>query len=87
MTHTIKNLTDSPHDVYVADGGRVRLPARGEITVTLHPQYEGLYRALGYFEVSDGEDWSGMYEALTGEKPDKRWSEKTLISKVEELTA
>lgn len=50
----IKNLTNSPHDVLNAKGKKVRLPARGEIDVDIHPLHLPLYRALGYFEITEG---------------------------------
>ncbi|WMT90148.1 hypothetical protein [Pelagibacterium sp. H642] len=51
----IKNLTNSPYDIMNAKGQKVRLPARGEIEVNVHPLHLPLYRTLGYFTISEGD--------------------------------
>lgn len=79
--YKIRNLTNSPYDLIDADGKKVRLPARGEVTTSLHPMHEGLYRAIKYMELEpvavepdgDIEEWRKLYEAEKGEAPDGRW--------------
>lgn len=52
----IKNLTNSPYPILLADGSKDMLPARGELeNVEVHPQHMPLYRQLGYFEISEDE--------------------------------
>lgn len=52
---TIKNLTNSPYPVVLADGSKKMLPARGTLeNVDVHPQHLPLYRAIGYFQVTEG---------------------------------
>lgn len=48
---TIKNRTNSPYQIRLADGTTDMLPARGELTADVCPQHLPLYRALGYFEI------------------------------------
>lgn len=53
---TIKNLTNSPYPVVLADGSKTILPARGTLEgVDVHPMHLPLYRAIGYFQITDGE--------------------------------
>lgn len=87
MTHTIRNLTPSPMDL---PGGRV-LPAFGEVTMELTPLDAlvlGHSLALSVQEVSADnlDQWRDMYRELTGDEPDKRWSEATLMKRIEGLT-
>jgi len=49
----IKNLTNSPYPILLADGSKELLPARGEIDADIHPQHLPLYRSLGYFVISN----------------------------------
>lgn len=49
----IKNLTNSPYPIMMADGSKEILPARGEIDADIHPQHLSLYRSLGYFVISN----------------------------------
>ena len=49
----IKNLTNSPYPIMMADGSKELLPARGEIDADIHPQHLSLYRSLGYFVISN----------------------------------
>ena len=49
----IKNLTNSPYPILLADGSKELLPARGEIDADIHPQHLSLYRSLGYFVISN----------------------------------
>lgn len=51
--HTLKNLTNSPHKIKLADGTEGRLPARGEATFDIHPKWLPHYRHSGYIRVSD----------------------------------
>lgn len=48
--HTIKNLTNSPHDL------SIRLPANDSVTAEFAPEYLAAYQAMGYFEVSGADD-------------------------------
>lgn len=51
---TIKNLTNSPYPVVLADGSKEMLPARGTLeNVDVHPQHVSLYRAIGYFQITE----------------------------------
>lgn len=53
---TIKNLTNSPYLVVLADGSKEMLPARGALeNVEVHPQHLPLYRSIGYFQITEGE--------------------------------
>jgi len=53
---TIKNMTNSPYPVVLADGSRTMLPARGTLeNVDVHPQHLQLYRSIGYFQISEAE--------------------------------
>lgn len=81
--YKIRNLTNSPYDLIDADGKKVRLPARGEVTTSLHPLHEGLYRAVKYMTLEPVADeperdelaeWRKVYEDEKGERPDGRWS-------------
>ena len=78
--YKIRNLTNSPYDLIDADGNKVRLPARGEVTTSLHPMHEGLYRAIKYMtlepvaERDELAEWRKVYEDEKGERPDGRWS-------------
>jgi len=84
--YKIRNLTNSPYDLIDADGNKVRLPARGEVTTSLHPLHEGLYRAVKYMTLEpvvdepdgDLDTWRSLYEAEKGEAPDGRWSVKRI---------
>lgn len=49
----IKNLTNSPYPIMMADGSKEILPASGEIDADIHPQHLSLYRSLGYFVISN----------------------------------
>ena len=93
--YKIRNLTNSPYDLIDADGNKVRLPARGEVTTSLHPLHEGLYRAIKYMELEpvapedtggpdeELETWRSLYEAEKGEHPDGRWSVKRIQKELE----
>ncbi|MBV2144238.1 hypothetical protein KUG47_12110 [Falsochrobactrum sp. TDYN1] len=51
---TIKNLTNSPYPVILADGSKEILPARGVLeNVEVHPMHMPLYRSIGYFQLSE----------------------------------
>lgn len=84
--YKIRNLTNSPYDLIDADGKKVRLPARGEVTTSLHPMHEGLYRAIKYMTMGpvsaaqdeDLDTWRALYETEKGEAPDGRWSAKRI---------
>lgn len=52
--YKIENLLNAPYDLIDADGQKVRIGARGTVETTLHPLHEGLYRAVGYFKITDG---------------------------------
>lgn len=63
----IKNLLNSPYEIVLADGTKDILPARGSLEgVDIHPMHMPLYRAIGYFEITDGEITEGKASA----KPD-----------------
>lgn len=52
--HNLKNLTNSPYAIALADGSAVMLPARGELErVDLHPMIIRQVKACGYVEVTD----------------------------------
>ena len=44
--YTIKNLTNSPHDLMI------RLPAMGTVTAPFAPEYLAAMEGMGYFEIS-----------------------------------
>jgi len=55
MSLTIRNLTNSPYPVVLADGTKEMLPARGTLeNVDVHPQYLPIYRSIGYFQITEG---------------------------------
>ena len=58
----IKNLTNSPYPILLADGSKELLPARGEIDADIHPQHLQLYRSLGYFVISNVMEGGGQAE-------------------------
>ena len=58
----IKNLTNSPYPILLADGSKELLPARGEIDADIHPQHLPLYRSLGYFVISNVSEGGGQVE-------------------------
>lgn len=77
--YKIRNLTNSPYDLIDADGNKVRIEAHGEVTTSLHPLHEGLYRAVRYLELTPVtgepiEEWRTLYETEKGKAPDGRWS-------------
>lgn len=49
----IKNLTNSPYPILLADGSKEILPARGVMNVDVHPQQLPFYRSIGYFQISE----------------------------------
>lgn len=52
--HNLRNLTNSPYSLGLADGTSVMLPARGElIGVEVHPLHIQSLRASGYIQVAD----------------------------------
>lgn len=51
----LKNLSNSPYELFNAEGGKVMIPARGEIDIEPHPMYAHYYRQCGYFIVSESE--------------------------------
>lgn len=54
MMHDIKNLTNSPYDIRVEGGGKVRLPARGTLeNIKIDRMHLPLYRIVGYFELTE----------------------------------
>lgn len=56
MLRLIKNLTNSPYHIMLADGTRTILPARGELNnVDVHPLHLPLYRMIGYFQIDESE--------------------------------
>lgn len=55
--HNLKNLTNSPYPIALADGSTVMLPARGELErVDLHPMIIRQVKACGYVEVIEAPD-------------------------------
>lgn len=73
---SVKNLTNSPYDIRLKGGQRIRLHARGEIgPVELDPFHLPLYRALGYFVITEDEKKAPTKEPKKGEgkqpDPDK----------------
>ena len=63
----IKNLTNSPYPIMMADGSKEILPARGEIDADIHPQHLSLYRSLGYFVISNVSEGGGQVEVAREE--------------------
>lgn len=63
----IKNLTNSPYPILLADGSKELLPARGEIDADIHPQHLPLYRSLGYFVISNVSEGGGQVEVAREE--------------------
>lgn len=53
--HTIRNLTNSPYDLKAVDDSVVHLPARGSVTLDVHPHYLPLYKSIGLYEVTEAE--------------------------------
>lgn len=74
----IKNLTNSPYEILLADGSRVLVPARGNLDgVDVHPNHLSLYRSLGYFVIEDvdassDDDSKNVDADAPSEKPVKR---------------
>lgn len=57
MLRRIKNLTNSPYPIMLADGKQDILPARGELeNVDVHPLHLPLYRMIGYFQIEEADD-------------------------------
>lgn len=64
----LKNITNSPYSIPLADGSTKLLPARGELeSVDVHPLSIQQLRVCGYIEVT---------EAVAG-KADKQQSKST----------
>ena len=63
----IKNLTNSPYPILLADGSKELLPARGEIDADIHPQHLSLYRSLGYFVISNVSEGGGQVDVAREE--------------------
>lgn len=84
----IKNLTNGPYELLDKDGKKVTLPARGTIEIEPHAMQAGMYKSIGYFEVSESDgrdDLRTKYHDLTGEHPDNRWGEKRLQDEIKAL--
>lgn len=62
----IKNLTNSPYQIVLADGSKDMLPARGDLVADVHPQYLPMYRSIGYFVISEVAE-GGDPKAVAGE--------------------
>lgn len=81
----LKNLTNSPFDL---PGGHI-LPAKGEWEGELPEPYLLALKASPAVKVVEDEDplepFRAEYERLTGKRADRRWSEETLFSKIEEV--
>jgi hypothetical protein len=81
----LKNLTNSPFDL---PGGHI-LPANGEWEGELPEAYLLALKASPAVKVVEDEDplepFRAEYKRLTGKNADKRWSEETLFSKIEEV--
>lgn len=92
----ITNLTNSPYKLINANGESVVLPARGAVDIDPHPMHASLYRQLGYFRIEEGgaqsaevderDELRAQYEALTGEKPDGRWSAERLRAEIDKAS-
>lgn len=93
MKATIKNLVNAPYDIKLVGGKVARLPARGEITVDVDPFHMPLYRALGYFQITEQEaekaPSSGIdalrdeYTELFGKKPYMGWKAAELQKRID----
>lgn len=92
--YKLKNLTNSPYSITLADGTKTMLPARGTLgAVDIHEQHVRMIRACGFIEISKcpipsdisvptGKTLEEKYEELTGEHPDKRWGRKRLLDEI-----
>lgn len=98
--HDLRNLTNSPYSIMMAEGVTKVLPARGELKgVEVHHMYVQQIKNCGYIEISESGKSSGTegssegggleelreeYTDLTGEEPDMRWGKKRLESEIEQ---
>lgn len=94
----IKNLTNSPYPITLANGEKTIIPARGSLEgVELRDYDLALLRACGYIEISESAPVDEQadprdalrteYAELSGENADKRWSESRLRSEIAEMGA
>lgn len=87
MAHLIKNQSSIPFDVPTLNGPR-HLPTHGEVTVNLgaldamaleYSPYVTIEHVADAPAAADGPvDLRAQYEALFGEPPDGRWSDKRI---------
>lgn len=98
--YNLRNLTNSPYVITLAEGGTKVLPARGELKdVEVHYMHVQQIKNCGYIEISDSgkssdtessSEGGGLeklreeYTDLTGEEPDLRWGKKRLESEIEQ---
>ncbi|MCC5777856.1 hypothetical protein H7H48_02240 [Nitratireductor sp. B36] len=98
MQH-IKNLTNSPYEIVMADGKKSMLPARGVLeNVEVHPMHLPLYRALRYFEITeiegkpapaqelDTDDLAKLraeYQELVGKRAYHGWDAEELQKRID----
>lgn len=91
--YNLKNLTNSPYLIPIADGTNKMLPARGELLgADIHPAHVGPLKICGYIVLSEIETEKKLntleslrqeYTEITGEQPDGRWSKKKLEHEID----
>lgn len=95
----VKNMTNSPHKIRLADGTDGRIPARGDGEFDIHPDYVKPLIMSGYLRVTptdsgsedqDGDDLEALrteYLELTGKPADKRWKEARVRAEIDKALA
>lgn len=77
------------------------IAAHGALDIEPHPMHVGLYRNIGYFEITESspdkpepsretdprDPLRAEYLDLSGENADKRWSDSRLRSEIAEMRA
>lgn len=92
--HKITNRTAQPHDIHTRSGVKA-IHARGTLTAEFDPAYLEIIRLSFDVEEVGGNsdpaepdrDPREEYKALTGKKPDGRWSDERILSEIEGLEA
>ncbi len=92
MKTTITNTVGSPFDIQTMSGPAI-IPAFGELTAEFDPAYLDIITAGGVLvagkaakpAANSADDDEARYEAITGKKPDGRWSEERLAAELAKL--